>query len=213
FRGKIESSQELVLALAYLGRHQTATMGKTGGTCHSRGYRFTVQPVTVAADRLERMRERMAVVEYGAQTGFLSLILFDDVRFEPAAPGYSVPLPTRFAGENRIGVSLHIAEKVCIEDHAVFHDLGQPAAIFTVWQRRQHCRVDPYADGLMKRPNQIFCLGVIDPYLAADGAIDHRQERCGNHQHRQAAVERGCHKAGQVTYDAATKGDDQGLAI
>ena len=54
---------------------------------------------------------------------------------------------------------------------------------------------------------------MVDADLAADGAIDHRQQRGRHHQQRQAAVVGRGDEAGQVADDAAADRDDQRLAI
>ena len=104
-------------------------------------------------------------------------------------------------------------EEIRIEAHAVLHNFSQSAAKFAVGKRDEEGGVNPNADGLMKRADQVLCIGVIDAYFAANRAVHHGEKRGGNHQQRQSArVCRG-HKSGLVADHTAADGNDQRFSI
>jgi hypothetical protein len=80
-------------------------------------------------------------------------------------------------------------------------------------QRRQGAGVDPDAGGLVEGADDVLGPRVVDPHLAADGAVDLRQQARRDHQQGQAAgVGRG-DEAGQVADDPAAQRHDARVAV
>ena len=110
-------------------------------------------------------------------------------------------------------VLFEVAEKLGIENHAVLDHFGQPGAILALAQRRQHGRVDEHSGRLPEGADHVLGARQIDAHLAADRAVDLRQQR-GWHLHEaQPAGERGGDEAGQVADHAAADGNHDRLAI
>jgi RNA polymerase sigma factor (sigma-70 family) len=208
-RRQAEALQQAHLPRRRLPRDQAAALGEPAGADHAGRHRLAVQPQPVAADRLEGVGERVAVVQHRPQPRLLALVLLDDVGLQPARPGDDVPHRLRVAPQHRVGVGLLPGEEVRVEDHAVLDHLGQPAPVLALRQRGQGGRVDPDAGRLVEGADEVLGPRVVDADLAADRRIDHRQERRRHHQQRQAAVERRRHEAGQVADDAAADRHDQ----
>ena len=69
------------------------------------------------------------------------------------------------------------------------------------------------ARGLMKRADQVLAELVVDADLAADRAVDLREQRRRDVGERDAAQERRRGESGRVADDAATDGDDRACAV
>jgi hypothetical protein len=61
----------------------------------------------------------------------------------------------------------------------------------------------------VERADQVLAERMVDADLAADGAVDLRQQRRRHVHERDAAQERGGGEAGGVADDAAADGDDR----
>ncbi len=77
----------------------------------------------------------------------------------------------------------------------------------SVFQRRR--RVDPDADRLVEGADHVLGPRQIHRDLAADGAVDHRQQRRRDHEERQAAGVGRSDEACEIADDAAADRDDQ----
>ncbi len=112
-----------------------------------------------------------------------------------------------------LDVALQLGEELGVEDDAVLDDLGQAAAELAVRQGPQGLGVDPDADRLVERADDVLGAGMIDADLAADRAVDLRQQGRRNHDQGEPAGECGGDEAGEVADHAAAQGDDQRMAI
>ena len=65
----------------------------------------------------------------------------------------------------------------------------------------------------MEGAEQILAFGEVDPGFAADGGVHLRQKGGGNLHDVNAAHVNGCEEAGDVADNAATEGDNGGLAV
>ena len=115
--------------------------------------------------------------------------------------------------QDRAGVGLEPVEKLGVENHPVFHHLGQAAPELAIGQRGERVNVGNHAAGLPEAADQIFSGGEIDPGLAADGAIDLGHEG-GRHvpDGQPAAKRRGCESC-QIAHHAAADADHVRVAI
>ena len=115
--------------------------------------------------------------------------------------------------QDALDVPLQAGEELGVEDHAVLDDLGQAAPQLAVRQGPQGFGVDPDAGRLIKRADDVLGVGMIDPDLAADRAVDLGEQGRRHHDQGKPAGERGRDKAGEVADHAAPQGDDQRVAI
>ncbi len=67
--------------------------------------------------------------------------------------------------------------------------------------------------GGVERADEIFAFGEVDAGFAADGGVDLSDKGGGDLDERDAAEAGGSHESGYVTYDAATNGDEERVAI
>ena len=66
---------------------------------------------------------------------------------------------------------------------------------------------------MVEAADEIFSGGEIDAGLAADGGVDLGEECCGDLHVADAAHVDGGEEAGDVADDAATEGDEDGVAV
>jgi hypothetical protein len=90
--------------------------------------------------------------------------------------------------------------------------LGHAVAEFALRQRLQVRGVDKDKRRLVEGADEILALWRVDGRLAADGAVDHGEQRRGHLHVAHAAHERGSDEAAEVADDAAAEGDDDGVA-
>ena len=155
----------------------------------------------------------MAEVQLRPHPGLLALVPGHDVGLEPATVRDDLAQGGRVAARDRLGAVLQEREEVGVEDHAVLDHLGQTAAELARRQGREHLGIDPDAHRLVERADDVLARGWLTPDLAADRAIDHRQEGRGDHQQGEApGVGRG-DEAGEVADDAPPERDDRGMAV
>ena len=137
------------------------------------------------------------------------LVLLDDHRLEGTRAQYDAAHRGGIALEDRRRILLEVREEVGIEDDAVLDDFREAAAVFTLGERGERGQVDPDAERLMEGADHVLGPRMVDRRLAADGAVDHGQQRGRHHEQRQAAGEGRGHEAREVADDAAADRDDQ----
>ena len=98
-----------------------------------------MKPGPVAAHRLEGMGEGVAVVQHGAQPGFLALVLLDDAGLQLAGARDELPHRGRVASQHLRCTRFQERQEVRVEDHAVVDHLARPLR----YSRR--CNVSRYA--------------------------------------------------------------------
>ena len=104
--------------------------------------------------------------------------------------------------------AVQLLEKRRVSKHRVFDDLRAAVAENFVRQGIQTVRVAEHEPRLIKRPGQIFPGGQIDGRLAADGGIDHGQQRRRDLDKPDPTQIGGGRKARQITHYAAAQRDD-----
>ena len=93
------------------------------------------------------------------------------------------------------------------------HDLGQAGAAFGFRQRRQRLDVAEHEARLMKRSDQVLAVNRIEAGLAADRAVDHREQRRRHVPDANAAQQGGGRKAAHVADHAAADARPRAVAI
>ncbi len=100
-------------------------------------------------------------------------------------------------------------EEGAVADGAVLDDLGHAGGEFLRGQRGERVEIGNDEARLVERADEILTLGQVDAGLAADGAVDHGEERGGNLDEGDTAqVARG-DEAGEVAHHAAAETDDR----
>ena len=131
----------------------------------------------------------------------------------PAALGDHRDEHRRVAREQLRELRADLVEERPAGDDAVLDDFVEAGPELPAWQRRQELGIDDDRGRLMIGADQVLARGVVDADLAADRAVDLRQERRGHLDDRHAAkVGRGG-EPGDVADDAAADGDDGRRAI
>ncbi len=148
---------------------------------------------------LERVRDGVSVVEDGAHAGSLELVGRDDPRLDLDAPGDHLREHGGIAREQCVDVR----RGEVVAHQRVLGDLTQAAAVLAVGQRGEHRRVHEHGARLVERTDEVLALGQVHAGLAADRAVDHREQR-GRHLHDvdPAVVDRR-REAGRVADDPA----------
>ena len=126
------------------------------------------------------MGEGVAIVQRGPQPGRLALVLLDHPGFEGRRPFDGMADRRGFTGQDGCGVILEPGEELGVEDHAVFHHLGQSADELAVGQGGEGVDIGNHASRLPERPNQVFPGGQVDARFPANRAVDLSDER-GRH--------------------------------
>ena len=117
----------------------------------------------------------MPEVQQGAFALF-GLVALDDpgLHLDRAAHGM---LPQRDVPcRKRRPVDLEPVEKGGIAQQAVFHHLAVARQEIAHWHGCQQADICQHQGRLMKRPDQVLALGRVDAGLAADRAVDLRQQ-------------------------------------
>ena len=97
--------------------------------------------------------------------------------------------------------------------HAVLDDFVEPRPELPPRQRAEHRRVDDDRVRLIERADQVLAERMVDADLAADGAVDLREQR-RRHMHQRDAPQVGRRReARHVADHAAAEGDERGRAI
>ena len=153
----------------------------------------------MAGRGLQRVPERVPVVEHRARTGAFELVGFDAARLQRGTARDHLGERRRIARDQRVDARRHEV----VAHQRVLRDLAESAAVVTVGQRREHARIREHADRLVERADEVLALGQVHAGLAADRAVDHRQQRGGHlHDVDPPVVHRG-REAGGVADDAA----------
>src|SRR3546814_1328762 len=140
----------------------------------------------------------VAEVEQRADVPRLALVGGDDARLGRNTMG-NRPMPGfAVAGEQRGAVRLAPGEKDGIVDQAVFDHLGIARAQFARRQGGERRRVDQDDRRLVKGADQILAGGDVDRSLAADAAVDLREQGRRNLDGGAAALDGGARTAGEV---------------
>ena len=178
------------------------------GERHAGGHALAMeQRVGKAGIGLQRMAEGVAQVQQGAPAGRLALVIGDDRRLSAHAALDRIGAGCRVAVQQPVGIGLAPGEEVGIVDQAIFDHLGIAGAGFAQRQAVEHRRVDQHQAGLVEAADQILAGARVDRGLAADRAVDLRQQGGGQLHEMAAALQDGRRKADQVADHAAAQRD------
>ena len=126
-------------------------------------------------------------------------------RLDLGAPRDHVGEHAGIARDERVDVRRHEV----VAHQRVLGDLAEPAAVLAVGQRAQHDRVHEHAARLVERAHEVLALGQVHPGLAADRAVDHREQRGGHVHDVDAAVVHRGREAGGVADDSPADRDHE----
>ena len=167
----------------------------------------------VAAEFFHDVPERVAVIQDRAAAGRFALVFQHDLRLQLAAPRDDFRQDRLVTGADLLDVLLQEIEKIRVQDHAVLHDLGQTRAVLPVVERPKRLRVHQNPFRLPEGADEVFPLRNIDAGFAADRTVHLGQQRGGDLNERQAAVERRRHETRQIAHDAASDRHDDGFPV
>ena len=163
----------------------------------------------VAGQRLDSMAERVAVVENGAQSGFL-LVLSNDRCFQRArtllSPSAGSPCPAR-AVLPRFRTDK--SKSAGIEYDAVFNNFSHAAQKFAFRKSVQRSNINQNGKGLIESTDEVLSSFVIDACLPPDTAVDLGQE-CRGNLNEWYAPQIGCsRKTSDVPDNPPAQSDDE----
>ena len=158
------------------------------------------------------MADRVAVVENAPKTA-LALVFRDDIGFDATRFFDRRREHRQVSGDDRFGVASQQIEEAAAGDHSVLDDLIEARSEFAPRQRAQKRGIDDDQRRLMERADQVLAERVIDSNLAADRAIDLRQQ--GRRDlHEGDAAQKGCRgETSGVAKNASAERDDRAAAI
>ncbi len=166
--------------------------------------RLAVQQRVTGRD-LERVGERVPVVEDRARTRFArarrrrrTRALISDARARSTSPSTAGSRATRPAERAR--------DEVVTEQSRTSRSRRVRSGTRGRTTSRALSGVGEHRDRLVERADQVLALGQVDPGLAADRGVDHRQQR-GRHLHHVDAtvVHRGGEAGGVADHPAAQR--------
>ena len=101
------------------------------------------------------------------------------------------------------------SKKASVAEQTVLRDLRIAGAHFARRKRRQNVGVGQHEARLMESADQVLALRRVDARLAADGAVNLRQQRGRDLHEADAAAKDGGGEAREVADDAAAEGNDE----
>jgi len=208
-KGEIEVLKEVEEAFGMRRIEAGELLGEKKSGAYAEGDRFAVEELSVGDGSLDGVADGVAEVEKGARSRGLVFVFFHDAGFD------------RDVSSEEIGVGCLIARVECFEgvehgrvaDGSMLDDFGITFAVNPVGKGGEGVGVDDDEAGLMEGPHEVLSFRSVDPSFSSDRRIDLGDDGGGNLDDRDAAVEDGGDKAGEVSHDASAKGDDEGFAI
>lgn len=130
----------------------------------------------------------------------------DDVGFDADGVGDAV------IAEGVVGMVGELPEERGIGDDAGLEHFGEAVLALEGPEGMEGGGVGEDGARLMEGADEVFSAGEVDGGFAADGAVDHGEERGGGLDDVDAAEPDGGGEAGEVPGDAAAEGDDGACA-
>ena len=177
-RKRTETAHEPLDSGGALGRQQAHACGQPRCGDHSPTDGFPVQIVAIRRGRFKGMGESMAEIEDFAQAGFAFIAAYHFRLGLDAARDHEIE-SLGVAIRERLERIFEKRKQALVRDHPVFNYFVQSRAELPRRQRRERHRIREHQAGRVKRANQVLPFRQIDAGLAADGAIDLRDNRCG----------------------------------
>jgi hypothetical protein len=163
---------------------------------------------TVALDLLDRVGQRVPVVEHLARPG-LAQVGRDDLGFDPRRPLNQLGQHRSGRIEGRRRVDLDQIEDARIGDEAALDHLGQAGGEVGRWQRLQCGQVGDHGRRWMERADEVLTGRGVHTGLATDGGIDHAEQRGRHGQPGHSPQPAGGDEAGEVGHRTAADPDDR----
>ncbi len=168
---------------------------------------LAVQEAAVAGDVLDGVGDRVAEIEQGSRAGALVLVLGDDGGLDRDVAG-----DERGEAVAR-RVRVEFAEHRGVADAGMLDDLGEALAVFAVGQGGEGGGVGQDEARLVEGADEVLAGPRVHSGLAADRAVNLRDDRGGDLDARDATlVDRG-DEAGEVADHSAAEGDDERAAV
>ena len=203
-----ELGQGGVVALA----HQAAVGREPGRDQHAVRHRLAVPETPVPGDRLEGVSGRVPEVQDPAPPPF-ALVGGDHLGLDSTRCGDDVHQELRLPREDLRQAVCEPVEERPIGDDPVLDDLVEARAQLAAGQGVEQLGVGDDRGGGMKGADQVLAERVVDPDLAADGAV-HLREQGGRHVHEVHAAEIGRgREPGGVAEHPAPDRDDRRLPV
>ena len=172
-------------------------------------------PPAVALPALDGVPERVPVVEHLASDAAvarrrrrLEEVQPHDVRLHLHGSADEVGQELTGRVRGRLGSGLDVVEDAGVAHEPHLDDLGHAGKEVVARQRVEGVDVAEHPTRAPEGAHQVLAGSRVDPRLAADGRIDHSQERRGDLDDPDAAQPGGCHEAGQVGRRASAQADD-----
>ena len=180
---------------------------------HAQRHRLAMQQrVAEAGLGFERMAEGVAEIQERALAG-LALVDRDDSGLGGAALQHRLAPRIGIAGDELRPRLLQPFEEGAVADEPVFHHLGIAGEQLAPRQGGERVDIGQHQHRLMKGADQVLAVLAVDRGLAADRAVDLRQQR-GRHLHVIEAAQQGRGgKAGEIADDAAAQRDERRAAL
>ena len=166
-----------------------------------------MEEFAVAGDILDGVADGVAEIEQGPQAGALLLVLRHDPGLDRDVAG-----DERREGGAR-GGGIEVVEHGGVADDGVLDDLGKAFAVFAVGQGFEREGIGEHQPWLVEGADEVFTGTGVDAGLAADGAVDLRDDGGGNLHAGDAAEVDGGDESGEVANHPAAEGDDKRTAV
>ena len=176
------------------------------------GDRLAVPEAAVLRDRFDGVARRVPEVQDAARAA-LALVLGHDPRLDPAGVGYHRDQRVLLAADDGAQVASHPLEQAAVGDHAVLDHLVEAGPELAPGERAEQLRVGEDRERLVERADQVLAEPMVDAHLAADGAVDLREQRGRNVRESDAAQPGRRREAGHVADHAAPDRDDGDAAV
>ncbi|MBI2563107.1 MAG: hypothetical protein HYW08_12110 [candidate division NC10 bacterium] len=162
--------------------------------------------------RLHRVAHGVPEVQHGARAG-LPLVGLDDPGLDRAGPPDDFLERTGIPCQDALGLPLQSLEQHRVGDHAVLDHLGQAGAELPLRKRPQGQDVRHHQVRLVERAHQVLPLRQVHPRLAPHAAVHLGQQRGGEIDEGDPAVESRRHEPGEVPDDSPAQADQYGASI
>ena len=166
-----------------------------------------MRPPLVAGGRLQRVADRVAVVQRVTQLALFLRIALDHRGLQTAGAADDPVEHVQLAGEEAGGVTLDLVEVRALQHDAVLDDLGQARAKVAQGERAGRGGIDDDQPRLVEGADEVLGLGMIDGRLAADRGVHLGQHGRGQGDEVHAAHVGGGHEARQVAHGAAAEAE------
>src|SRR5919106_1648440 len=158
------------------GRRDAELLGQSRGERHPDRDRLAVRASGERIEALQRMAERVAVVQDETPSR-VAFVLADDGGLGPDAPRDQRFEHRRPAFQHCCGIALKHLQQLDVERQRVLGHLGEAGAVLAIPEGRERGDVGEHGDGLVERADEVLPLRQIDRGFAPHRRVDLRRER------------------------------------